>query len=344
MSPSSVPTCRAVCRRADGSPMTNVHVGVQLRQEPAELTRADVPRPAGISRSTSWNATASSTSAAQPSTAGVVDRSSHHVGRGGLGQRVRDVPPGQADARSDRRQRRGGGAGHYWSRGQGRPDRRRRRSALCEGRSPCHHMVRPSVVAMTCPRTPGQCGSRQRSRSTRSLDECSEVGLDQQVVPTFIAASREVGLAAVAVDRLVQCARGDLTEPCARYVVRSGHLSNAEVDVRGPLQRVGESRRGEPCGVARRPGQCLMTPGSIRVTEGRAGSSGGSTSGVCTWVCEARPMRYRRLGRTALQVSELCLGTMNFGPQTPEDESFAIMDRARRAGDQLLRHRQRLRR
>ncbi|CAB4992702.1 MAG: aldo/keto reductase [Actinobacteria bacterium] len=39
-------------------------------------------------------------------------------------------------------------------------------------------------------------------------------------------------------------------------------------------------------------------------------------------------MRYRRLGRTALQVSELCLGTMNFGPQTPEPESWAIMDRA----------------
>ncbi len=39
-------------------------------------------------------------------------------------------------------------------------------------------------------------------------------------------------------------------------------------------------------------------------------------------------MRYRRLGRTALQVSELCLGTMNFGPQTPESESWAIMDRA----------------
>ena len=39
-------------------------------------------------------------------------------------------------------------------------------------------------------------------------------------------------------------------------------------------------------------------------------------------------MRYRRLGRTALQVSELCLGTMNFGPQTPEDESRLIMDRA----------------
>src|SRR5204862_1201069 len=43
-------------------------------------------------------------------------------------------------------------------------------------------------------------------------------------------------------------------------------------------------------------------------------------------------MRYRRLGRTALRVSELCLGTMNFGSQTPEDESFAIMDRALELG------------
>jgi aryl-alcohol dehydrogenase-like predicted oxidoreductase len=43
-------------------------------------------------------------------------------------------------------------------------------------------------------------------------------------------------------------------------------------------------------------------------------------------------MHYRRLGRTALQVSELCLGTMNFGPETPEDESHAIMDRALELG------------
>ncbi|HEY7628231.1 MAG TPA: aldo/keto reductase [Ilumatobacteraceae bacterium] len=43
-------------------------------------------------------------------------------------------------------------------------------------------------------------------------------------------------------------------------------------------------------------------------------------------------MRYRRLGRTALQVSELCLGTMNFGPNTPEPEARAIMDRALELG------------
>ena len=43
-------------------------------------------------------------------------------------------------------------------------------------------------------------------------------------------------------------------------------------------------------------------------------------------------MRYRNLGRTALRVSELCLGTMNFGPETPEPESFAIMDRALELG------------
>jgi aryl-alcohol dehydrogenase-like predicted oxidoreductase len=34
------------------------------------------------------------------------------------------------------------------------------------------------------------------------------------------------------------------------------------------------------------------------------------------------------LGRTGLKVSRLCLGTMNFGPQTSESDSFAIMDRA----------------
>ena len=39
-------------------------------------------------------------------------------------------------------------------------------------------------------------------------------------------------------------------------------------------------------------------------------------------------MQYTQLGRTGLQVSRLCLGTMNFGPDTPEQESHLIMDRA----------------
>ncbi|OJX38171.1 MAG: oxidoreductase [Chloroflexi bacterium 44-23] len=39
-------------------------------------------------------------------------------------------------------------------------------------------------------------------------------------------------------------------------------------------------------------------------------------------------MEYKSLGRTGLQVSRLCLGTMNFGPQTSEPDSFAIMDQA----------------
>jgi aryl-alcohol dehydrogenase-like predicted oxidoreductase len=43
-------------------------------------------------------------------------------------------------------------------------------------------------------------------------------------------------------------------------------------------------------------------------------------------------MEYRRLGRTALRVSELCLGTMNFGPLTTQDDSFVIMDRALELG------------
>lgn len=47
-------------------------------------------------------------------------------------------------------------------------------------------------------------------------------------------------------------------------------------------------------------------------------------------------MKYRRLGRTALKVSELCLGTMNFGPRTLEPESFAILGAAVAAGINLI--------
>jgi len=39
-------------------------------------------------------------------------------------------------------------------------------------------------------------------------------------------------------------------------------------------------------------------------------------------------VQYTRLGRTGLKVSRLCLGTMNFGPQASEADSFQIMDRA----------------
>ncbi|WP_447974306.1 aldo/keto reductase [Nitrospira sp. Kam-Ns4a] len=43
-------------------------------------------------------------------------------------------------------------------------------------------------------------------------------------------------------------------------------------------------------------------------------------------------MQYVHLGRSGLQVSRLCLGTMNFGPYTGEPESFAIMDWALELG------------
>lgn len=43
-------------------------------------------------------------------------------------------------------------------------------------------------------------------------------------------------------------------------------------------------------------------------------------------------MEYTHLGRSGLKVSRLCLGTMNFGPQTSESDSFALMDRALELG------------
>src|SRR6476660_4315775 len=43
-------------------------------------------------------------------------------------------------------------------------------------------------------------------------------------------------------------------------------------------------------------------------------------------------MQYRTLGKSNLQVSALCLGTMMFGDQTPLDEARKIVDDAQALG------------
>jgi len=43
-------------------------------------------------------------------------------------------------------------------------------------------------------------------------------------------------------------------------------------------------------------------------------------------------MKYTHLGRSGLSVSRLCLGTMNFGPQTQEAAAHSIMDSAQESG------------
>ena len=43
-------------------------------------------------------------------------------------------------------------------------------------------------------------------------------------------------------------------------------------------------------------------------------------------------MEYRYMGKSNLRVSNICLGTMHFGPKTTEAEAFAIMDRALEMG------------
>ncbi|HLK61547.1 MAG TPA: aldo/keto reductase [Chthonomonadaceae bacterium] len=47
-------------------------------------------------------------------------------------------------------------------------------------------------------------------------------------------------------------------------------------------------------------------------------------------------MKIKRLGRTGLKVSELCLGTMTFGAQADETVSFAILDKATEGGINFL--------
>ena len=43
-------------------------------------------------------------------------------------------------------------------------------------------------------------------------------------------------------------------------------------------------------------------------------------------------MEYTQLGRSTMKVSRICLGTMHFGTRTPQDDAFAIMDRALEMG------------
>ncbi len=47
-------------------------------------------------------------------------------------------------------------------------------------------------------------------------------------------------------------------------------------------------------------------------------------------------MKHRRLGRTGLMVSEICMGTMTFGSMADEAESHRILDRAIEAGIDFL--------
>jgi NDP-hexose C3-ketoreductase / dTDP-4-oxo-2-deoxy-alpha-D-pentos-2-ene 2,3-reductase len=43
-------------------------------------------------------------------------------------------------------------------------------------------------------------------------------------------------------------------------------------------------------------------------------------------------MQYTKLGRSNMNVSKICLGTMHFGTLTPDDEAFRIMDKALEMG------------
>jgi aryl-alcohol dehydrogenase-like predicted oxidoreductase len=47
-------------------------------------------------------------------------------------------------------------------------------------------------------------------------------------------------------------------------------------------------------------------------------------------------MNYRHLGKTGLQVSELCLGAMTFGRETDEQDSFQILNRFVEAGGNFI--------
>src|SRR6204780_3620490 len=69
---------------------------------------------------------------------------------------------------------------------------------------------------------------------------------------------------------------------------------------------------------------CSQCSGAVKKSANR-GTLAGSTGRFTL-------MQFPHLGRTGLTVSRICLGTMNFGPETDEPTSFSIMDSALEAG------------
>jgi NDP-hexose C3-ketoreductase / dTDP-4-oxo-2-deoxy-alpha-D-pentos-2-ene 2,3-reductase len=77
---------------------------------------------------------------------------------------------------------------------------------------------------------------------------------------------------------------------------------------------------------------CKKRPSRRRLPVLQQSGNAGKTQGGLRAHAQRRKldrMRTTTLGRTGLRVSRLCLGTMNFGPETSEADSHAIMDRAR---------------
>src|SRR5207248_4008557 len=79
---------------------------------------------------------------------------------------------------------------------------------------------------------------------------------------------------------------------------------------------------GEPSRVSGRVMHIITRPLTPQVP--KSGSRGSARQGST--------MKTRRLGRTGLKVSEVCLGTMTFAHQCDEKTSFQIMEKASERG------------
>src|SRR5438105_2525127 len=110
----------------------------------------------------------------------------------------------------------------------------------------------------------------------------------------------------------------------------------------------------EPMATSWPPRACWMAGthggGRVRPTTRRGGPGGRGGDAGCVQVVgmvagrvrhaagepRLNPMKHVRLGRTGLQVSNVCLGTMTFGLQCDEPTSVAILDKAAEAGVTFL--------
>ena len=241
-------------------------------------------------------------------------------------------------------------AGHHQRRGGRGPHRRRHRGrAGCgaPGRARAHPArARRGAVRPPAP-TNVATGSRRRSRrpgwGRRHRARRADRGrrgcrgrrlLAREVTPTGLAVFNDqsaVGLMDVLQQaglRWPETSAWSATTT-ARSPARGGP---AWRDDGAPGRRRAGGARRPPCGRTGRRTRPARAAGPGRPEPPPPGQHGTPASLNLGRRGKVGVMDYTHLGRTGLASRRLCLGTMNFGPQTDEPDSHAIMDAAHEHG------------
>lgn len=167
-----------------------------------------------------------------------------------------------------------------------------------------------------------------------SLGLCGQTLLDQAQVNQwleFAAGELEPAVLLEAVGDAFERSIGVLSEHCVRNTYLVGNrVTVADIAVVAALSSFSGSKL--PAAVQRWLATCTS-----QLEWSSAGNSSVARSCTATMEKHASGMRYAKLGLTGPCVSEICLGTMNWGSQIKgDDKIFAMIDRFVEAGGNFI--------